>query len=119
CGFRSASAIAVGEPSGSWDGTRALFSMVVGSATKANDTTQFYWQIYEVTGFGKTETPVITKVPNQPVQFNNVSPIYGTDGRIIFTSDRTITGERHLYTAMDEYKGTHTNTGLWSLDPKT
>jgi hypothetical protein len=118
-GFQGANAIAVRQPCVSWDGTKALFSMVVGAPDKANDATQFYWQIYEITGLGKTETPVITKISNQPAQFNNVSPIYGTDGRIIFTSDRTITGERHLYPAMDEYKGTHTNTGLWSLDPKT
>lgn len=118
-GFQGSNAIAVRQPCVAWDGTKALFSMVGGGAEKAYDTMQFYWQIYEVTGLGKTETPVITKIANQPAQFNNVSPIYGTDGRIIFTTDRTITGERHLYPTMDEYKGTHTNTGLWSLDPKS
>src|ERR1051325_4382860 len=88
-GFQGQNAIAVRQPCVSWDGTKALFSMVVGGAEKANDTTQFYWQIYEVTGLDKSETPVITKVANQPAQFNNISPIYGTDGRIIFTSDRS------------------------------
>jgi hypothetical protein len=37
-------------------------------------------------GLGPSDTPVITKVPNQPASFNNVSPIYGTDDRIIFAS---------------------------------
>lgn len=118
-GTQGANAVAVREPSVHWDGTKALFSMVVGGATGQGDTTSFYWQIYEITGLGKNETPVIGKIPNQPTNFNNVSPIYGTDDRIIFTSDRTLTGQRHLYPAFDEYKGTPTNSGLWSLDPAT
>lgn len=118
-GMQSTNAIAVRQPSVHWSGKKALFSMVVGGATKQGDQTPFYWQIYEITGLGETETPVIRKVENQPANFNNVSPIYGTDDRIIFTSDRTITGERHLYPAFDEYKGTITNTGMWSLDRTT
>lgn len=116
-GLQGAGAIAVREPSVYWNGTKALFSMVVGGAAGRGDTAKFFWQIYEITGLGQQETPVIAKVPNQPAGFNNVSPIYGTDDRIIFTSDRTRTGERHLYPAFDEYKGAPTNSGLWSLDP--
>jgi hypothetical protein len=118
-GMQGAGAISVREPSVHWSGAKALFSMVVGGATKQGDTTQFYWQLYEITGLGKDETPTITKVPNQPVSFNNTSAIYGTDDRIILTSDRTRTGQRYLYPSFDEYKGAPTNTGLWSLDPGT
>jgi hypothetical protein len=39
-------------------------------------------QLYEITGLVPTDTPVITLVPNQPSNYNNISPIYGTDGRI-------------------------------------
>ena len=118
-GLQSTGAIAVRQPCVHWSGTKALFSMIVGGAAKQGDTSHFYWQIYEVTGLGESETPVITKVPNQPDSFNNVSPIYGTDTMIYFTSDRTINGQRNLYPAFDEYKGTHTNTGLWGLNPST
>lgn len=118
-GLQGTGAIAVREPSVHWSGTKGVFSMVVGGATRQGDTTQFYWQIYEISSFGQGQTPVITRVPNQPSAFNNVSPIYGTDDRIIFTSDRPRNGGRYLYPAMDEYKGAPTNTGLWSLDPST
>ena len=118
-GLQGAGAIAVREPSVHWNGTKAVFSMVVGGALSQGDTTTFTWQLYEITNFAQGGTPVITKVPNQPIGFNNVSPIYGTDDRIIFTSDRTRTGETYLYPMFDEYKGTPTNGGLWSLDPST
>ncbi len=61
----------------------------------------------------------MTKVPNQPANYNNISPLYGTDGRIIFTSDRPRNGESQLYPQLDEYELTPVNTGLWSLDPGT
>src|SRR5205085_12327879 len=44
---------------------------------------------------------------------------YGTDDRTIFTSDRTRSGARYLCPLFDEYKGTPSNSGLWSLDPST
>ena len=45
------------------------------SARRARSTQgTYFWQIYEVTGLGEAETPVITKVPNQPAGFNNVAP---------------------------------------------
>ena len=93
--------------------------MVVGAPTKQYQVKTFYWQIYEMTGIGKGQTPVITKVPNQPSNYNNISPIYGTDDRIIFTSDRPRNGQSHLYPQLDEYESTAVNTGLWSLDPGT
>lgn len=118
-GLQGANAISVREPSVHWSGNKALFSMIVGAPATKGDTTIFYWQIYEITGLGKNETPVITKVPNQPANYNNTSPIYGTDDRIIFTSDRPLNGATHLYPAFDEYKNQLTNTGLWSLNSAT
>ena len=80
---------------------------------------KFNWQLYEMTGLGKNETPVITKVANQPASYNNISPTYGTDGRIIFVSDRPRDGLNQLYPQLDEYEEAPSNTGLWSLLPST
>lgn len=118
-GFQGANAIAVRDPSVFWDGTRAIFSMVIGAPTQQYQVNTYYWQIYEVTGLGQNDTPVITKLPNQPLNNNNISPLYGTDGRVIFTSDRSRTGEAHLYPQLDEYELAPTVSGLWSLDPQT
>jgi Hydrazine synthase alpha subunit middle domain len=116
-GFQGAGSIAVREPSVHWSGTKALFSMVIGAPTQQFQVATFRWQIYEVTNLGENQTPVITKVPNQPAGFNNVSPLYGTDGRILFTSDRPRSGEAHLYPQLDEYEEAPTVTGIWSLNP--
>jgi Hydrazine synthase alpha subunit middle domain len=117
-GFQGASSIAVREPAVHWSGTKALFSMVIGAPTQQFQVNNTYrWQIYEVTNLGQNQTPVVTKVPNQPAAFNNISPIYGTDGRILFTSDRPRSGELHLYPQLDEYEEAPTVTGLWSLNP--
>jgi hypothetical protein len=93
--------------------------MVIGAPTKQYQVQSYYWQLYEISGLGQNDTPVITKVPNQPANFNNITPIYGTDDRIIFTTDRPRTGERHLYPQLDEYEEAPTVSGLWSLDPVT
>lgn len=114
-----ANAIAVRDPAMYWDGTKAIFSMVIGAPTHQYDYKSYNWQLYEVTGLGKNETPVITKVPNQPAQYNNISPIYGTDDRIIFATDRPRNGAAWLYPQLDEYESAPTVTGLWSLDPQT
>jgi hypothetical protein len=116
-GMQGASAIAVREPSVHWSGTKALFSMVVGAPPRQYLWEDYYWQIYEITGLGQNDPPVIRKIANQPAGYNNVSPIYGTDDRILFTSDRPRGGERHLYPQLDEYEEAATVTGLWSLDP--
>lgn len=115
-GAKRGEEIAVREPSVHWDGKRALFSMVIGGTTK-NDFTPVFWQIYEVTGLGEGDAVQITRVPNQPDAFNNVSPVYGTDGRILFTTDRPRNGDMRLYPQLDEYESVETNTGLWSFDP--
>jgi len=110
-------AISVREPSVSWDGTRALFSMIVGGPTAQWDYVVNYWQIYEISGLGENQTPLITKVPNQPGNYNNVSPIYASDGSIIFTSDRPRNGSALLYPQLDEYEMVESVTGLWKLNP--
>lgn len=118
-GMQGANAIAVRDPAVSWDGTKALFAMVIGGATKQYDYATYFWQLYEVNGLGLSETPVITKVANQPEGVNNVSPIYGTDGEILFTTDRARGGEAWLYPQLDEYEEAPTATGVWSLNPAT
>lgn len=107
--------IAVRDPMPHWGGTKALFSMVVGGTTQ-NDDGPVYFQIYEVTGFGAGETVQIRKLP-QPADSNNVTPIYASDGRILFTSDRPRNGDRRLYPQLDEYETAPTVSGLWSMRP--
>src|SRR6266550_569612 len=116
-GMQGPSSIAVREPSVHWSGTKALFSMVIGAPAQQYRWEDYDWQIYEITGLGANDTPVIRKIANQPASYNNVSPFYGTDDRILFTSDRPRGGERHLYPQLDEYEEAPTVTGLWSLDP--
>ncbi len=116
-----ANAIAVRDPAVHWSGSKAIFSMVMGAPPAQFDNTgqDARWQLYEITGLGQSDTPVITKVPNQPADFNNISPIYGSDDRIIFTTDRPRNGAAHLYPQLDEYELSPTVTGLWRLDPAT
>ncbi|MEP7156786.1 MAG: hypothetical protein ABI905_13495 [Betaproteobacteria bacterium] len=112
-----ANAIAVREPSVHWSGNKALFSMIVGAPTAQFQVKQFQWQIYEVTGLLRGQTAVITKIANQPLGYNNVSPFYGTDERVLFTSDRPRDGQSHLYPQLDEYESARSVTGIWSLNP--
>ena len=118
-GRQSTNAIAVRQPCVYWSGTKAVFSMVVGAPTRQFDySATGFWQLYEITNFtNPNAVPVITKIPNQPTNFNNISPIYGSDDRIIFTSDRPRNGAAHLYPQLDEYEEAPTVTGLWSLQP--
>src|SRR5689334_16592663 len=116
-GMQGANAIAVREPSVHWSGTKALFSMAIGAPKQQYQWEDYVWQIYEITGLGPNDTPVIKKIANQPAEYNNVSPFYGTDDRILFTSDRPRSGEKHLYPQLDEYEEAPTVTGLWSLNP--
>jgi len=118
-GSQHTNGIAVRQPSMHWSGKKAVFSMVVGAPRYQFDyNTVKYWQLYEITNFtDAASVPVITKVPNQPTTYNNISPIYGTDDRIIFSSDRPRNGQPHLYPQLDEYEEQPTVTGLWSLQP--
>jgi hypothetical protein len=118
-GLQGANAIAVREPTVHWDGTRAVFSMIVGGSPSQYVAPTAKWQLYEVRNLGAGQTAVITKVANQPTGYNNVSPLYTSDDRILFTSDRPRGGEAHLYPQLDEYESTPTITGIYSLNPST
>lgn len=115
--FQGADAIAVREPCVHWSGNRALFAMVVGApdAQYAWDDAD-HWQIYEVTGLARGQIARIRKIDHQPAEYDNVSPIYGTDDRVIFTSDRPRSGDAWLYPQLDEYESAATVTGLYALD---
>ena len=115
-GVQHTNGIAVRDPAVHWSGTKALFSMVVGAPGSAADTNMFYWQLYELTGLPNGPYS-IAKVPFQPTNYNNVTPCYSPDGRIIFASDQPRDGSRYLYPQLDEYNDFPTITGLWSLDP--
>lgn len=114
---QGANAIAVREPTVHWSGNKALFSMVIGAPTEQFDPgTTTGWQIYEVSGLARDEAVAIRKIAGQPEGFNNVSPIYGSDDQIIFTSDRPREGEMHLYPQLDEYESQRTTVGIYRLD---
>lgn len=118
-GQQGANAIAVREPAVHWDGTKAIFSMVVGAPPSQYTLIDKKWQLYEVSGLGQGQTAVIAKVSGQPADYNNVSPFYASDDRILFTSDRPRGGQAHLYPQLDEYESTATITGIYSLNPQT
>jgi Hydrazine synthase alpha subunit middle domain/WD40-like Beta Propeller Repeat len=117
-GLQGARAIQVRDPAVHWDGKKIIFSMVVGAPLQYQEKI-FYWQLYEMAGLAKNEKPVITKVARQPTNYNNISPAYGSDGRIIFVSDRPRGGQVQLYPQLDEYESEPSNTGLWSLNSAT
>lgn len=116
-GLQGASAIAVREPAVHWSGTKAIFSMVVGGPPARYVHPTAKWQLYEVTGLAKGQTAAITKVAQQPAGYNNVSPLYDSQDRILFTSDRPRGGEAHLYPQLDEYESTPAIVGIYRLDP--
>jgi hypothetical protein len=115
--FQGAEAIAVRDPDVHWSGSKAIFSMVVGAPSQIFQVNAYYWQMYEVSGLGQGQQVQITKVPNQPPDYNNVNPTYGSGSSILFTSDRPRSGERHLYPQHDEYESAPTVTGVWKLEP--
>jgi hypothetical protein len=118
-GKPAANAIAVRNPCVYWDKSKAVFSMVTGAPSGPNDTTNFVWQLYEITlptqaQLNASVQPILTKVLNQPA-FNNVMPCYAPGGQFIFASDRPYNGQGHL-TQREEYLGLPTVSGLWKLD---
>ena len=113
-GQQGANAIAVRDPAVHFSGTKAVFSMVIGAPTQQFQVITKYWQLYEISGFGAGQTVSITRVAGQPSDTNNVEPTYASDGSIIFVSDRSRNGERHLYPQLDEYESTPTPSGLWN-----
>jgi hypothetical protein len=110
---------AVREPTVHWDGNKVIFSLLKNVATAKDQQlpTGTLWQIYEITGLKKTDTPVLTKVANQPA-YNNIAPIYGSDDRIFFASDRPVTG-KPFHKELDHYESQPSTPGLWKLDPGT
>ena len=116
-GQQGANAIAVRDPAVNFAGDTAVFSMLVGAPTAQYQVGEWYWQLYEATGFGQGETVAITRVQGQPADCNNVEPAYASDGSIVFASDRPRDGRRHLYPQLDEYESTHSTSGLWKLSP--
>jgi hypothetical protein len=118
-GWQGAHSIAVREPAVHWGGDKAVFSMVVGAPVVAGQAQERAWQLYEVRGFGIGEKASITRIANQPERYNNLSPVYASDDRILFTSDRPHNGQAHLYPALDEYEAMPTTSGLWALEPTT
>jgi len=115
-GLQGPNAIAVREPSVHWNGAKAIFSMLVGGAPAQYQQPTSKWQLYEVTGLAQGQAVSIVKVANQPADYNNVAPLYASDGKILFTSDRPRSGESHLYPQLDEYESTPTITGIYKLD---
>ncbi len=114
-----ADAIAVREPTVHWSGNRALFSMIVGAVTERYDQRDdFRWQIYEVTGLARDEDVAIRRIEGQP-NYNNVSPVYGSDDQILFVSDRPRAGEEHLYPQLDEYESMPSTVGIYRLDEES
>ncbi len=117
--------IAVREPSVSFDGCRALFSMLVGGPVKAFDQsyTANRWQIYEITNLCDVlegAVPAIIRITAQPADYNNFSPVYSpVDNEIIFISDQPIGELHHTYPPLDEYESSPTNSGVWKLNTET
>lgn len=118
-GLQGANAIAVRDPAVHFNGSKAIFSMVIGAPPVQYQQITAYWQLYEITGLGSGQTVAITKVANQPTDTNNVEATYASDGSIIFVSDRSRNGQRQLYPQLDEYESTPTPSGLWKLYPAT
>ena len=118
-GLQGANSIAVRDPTVDFSGNKVIFSMVVGAAIKQYQVNTYRWQIYEITGLGINDTPSITKVKNQPTNYNNIYPIYSSEGDIFFISDRPHLDRAHLYPELDEYESTATNTGLYKLTVNT
>lgn len=109
--------IAVRDPEPHWNGQRLVFSMIVGSPGRFQ-VHDWRWQLYEVSGLGPTDTPVISKVPNQP-EYSNVQPSYLSDGRILFASARPQGNRAYLYPQHDEYESQPIVSGLYVLNPSS
>ncbi len=114
-GLQNQNAISVRDPYVHWSGQKALFSMVIGAPDQF-EYNAYYWQMYEITGFGQGQTISIMPIADQPTNYNNITPIYGSDDAIIFTSDMPRSQIRFNYPQHDEYESTATNTGLWKLN---
>ncbi|MCK5923475.1 MAG: hypothetical protein KAG66_21245, partial [Methylococcales bacterium] len=59
-GFQGLDSIAVRDPHVHWDGQKALFSIAMHATTEQYEWETYFWQMYEITGLGLNDTPVIT-----------------------------------------------------------
>lgn len=130
-GLQAEKSIAVREPSVHWSGEKALFSMLIGAPSEGESRPQQLehskWQIYEISGLNpQAQKPSdhrqplhIQKLAGQDSRYNNLSPFYGSDDSILFSSDRPRDGSAHLYPQLDEYEATPSITGIWKIDLKT
>lgn len=116
-GQQGANSIAVRDPAVNFAGDKAVFSMLIGAPTEQYQVGEWFWQLYEVNGFGQGGTVSITRVAGQPEDYNNVEPAYASDGSLVFASDRPRDGRRHLHPQLDEYESTPSTSGLWKLAP--
>jgi hypothetical protein len=113
-------AIAVREPTVHWSGNKAVFSMVIGAPPEQYQHVYPTWQLYEVEGLEPGQAATITKVAGQPTEYNNVSPLYATNGDdILFTSDRPPSGAAHHYPQLDEYESAPTVNHGWRTRSRT
>lgn len=117
-GFQGSGSIAVRDPAVHWGGEKIIFSMIIGNPTQQYQLTNQHWQLYEISGLGPSDTPLITLIPNQPSGYNNISPTYASDDSIIFVSDRPRDNTvLHTYPQRDEYESAAINSGIWKLVP--
>ena len=94
-GVQGANEIAVCEPSVHRSGTRAIFSMLVGAPTRPGQV-MAAWQLHEIRELGRGQRAVITRVSGQPAGYNNVSPLYASNGAVLSPSDCPRDGSAHL-----------------------
>ena len=92
--------IAVRDPSVYWDGTKAVFSMVVGAPTQSIPGADLLLAALRNHRPGPAGYTGDHQSAQPAGQLTTTSaPLYGTDDRIIFTSDRPRNGQAHLYPA--------------------
>ncbi len=85
-GFQGANSIAVREPTVHWSGTKAIFSMMVGSPVGQYDAVTAKWQLFEVTGLARGQTADgRAEVPPQraqPSAGRRLAPVHQSRGEI-------------------------------------
>jgi hypothetical protein len=75
------SIVSLKDPAISWDGDEAVFSMKLKSAVAPE-----VFQLYRVTGLEEGAQTTMEKIPHQPEDRDNTSPLIDADGTIFFAS---------------------------------